>query len=157
MMKKIILVVGFALFSMPAMSNRAVHHFEFDENGVVTETVPCLGIDITFFITFKGRYHEFDDNSGGSHIMSTTTVTGKYVAIGQDMSWTITRGILTYVNNFSGDNGRFVIIDKVHEVAHADGDYPDLLFTFGFSGTLNANGDLVSLRLTDPTYRCLPD
>lgn len=142
-MKKLI---GFAvaLIATPALyANNAATTVEWTESG--TRFAECLGTDVTGTVMGRDIFKEFYDHNGNFHHVRNSRWVGQFYAVGSDMTWTV-KGGGPDTFKFNANNPQLLVTAVRHEVAKADGDYPNLLWTFVFSGTINANGDLVTLR-----------
>ena len=155
-MKYSSLVIVVLFVAASARSDNGAFRFEFIDSG--SDIIACLdNTIIDFSVAVSAVAHgPFNDGSGGSHSVLNVRYVGELTAPLTGMSWT-GRGGGPFVLHANGNNEQTVRVHERHDVWFADGDYPDLLWSFGISVTRNANGDVVSLRL-DPagTYVCLP-
>ena len=151
-MKSISIIFLALCVSSVAIAGPKIERSEFEET--FTEYVECLGADVTAFIEVKAISREFVDGNDRNHWMLKHTYSGVYVS--GEMSWIIPRGTFIGVQNgYWSYEEPFVNINETREVALANGDYPDLHFLHRFSGVINANGEIKSLRVVESEYRCV--
>ena len=154
-MKRLVIIIGALFLTTSALSNQGATRFESTDEGV--DVIPCLdNLPISYSIEVRGIHRDYFDGSGGRHFMRNVQYHGTITAIDLPMSWS-GRGGGPWVINNNGNNNQYSEVFRRQEVWFADGDYPNLLWSLSFSGTYNANGDLVSLRINPPTFRCLPN
>ncbi len=151
-MKKLI-VFAVALGLTPALhANNAATTVEWTENAAAY--VECLDTDINGTIMGRDIFKEFFDHNGNFHHVRNSRWLGQIYAIGSDMTWTV-KGGGPDTFKFNANNPQLLVTAVRHMVAKADGDYPNLLWTYVFSGTINANGELVTLRSINWDVRCV--
>ncbi len=153
-MKKVLIFACIALVTSVSFAGNGAIRQQIVESG--TDYVPCLDVTVMWTVIYSAVIHEVWDGSGGYHSIGNVRWTGEYDAEGSDMSWS-SRGAGPLVLNFNGNNEQGRQTFRSNEVIFANGDYPDLHFTFEFSGTQNANGELVTLRMPLGTFRCMPN
>ncbi len=116
----------------------------------------CLGTNVNGTVFGRDRFKEFYDGAGNFHHLRNSRWVGHFFATDSDMTWTV-KGGGPDTFKFNANNPQLLVTAVRHMVAKADGDYPNLLFTFVFSGTRNANGEIVTLRSIDWDVRCVAD
>ncbi len=153
-MKRMLAFVCVLLLAPMATAGNGAQHSEWSDGGVIY--IPCLDTEVAFTMTGRGVLQWFNDANGGLHISWHVRWVGLYTAIGSDMTWT-SRGGGPIIQAGNGNNLQHRLTWRRHEVLVADGDYPNLFWGFTYNWTFNANGDLVSTKMTDEEYRCLSD
>ena len=154
-MKRLVIIIGALFLTTSALSNQGATRFESTDT--FSDVIPCLdNLAVDISIEVRGIGRDYSDGRGGSHFIRNVRYHGTIDAVDSDMSWS-GQGGGPWVINTNGNNNQYSEVFRRQEVWFADGDYPDLLWSFAFKQTYNANGDLVSLRIIQPTFRCLPN
>ena len=154
-MNRLFVFLGVFFIAATAFSNQGATRIE--GTGTGSDVIPCLGdLAVNFSIDYRAVSHDFFDGSEGEHVVQNYRYHGTLETLDSSMSWS-GRGGGPIIVNVNGNNDQNVRVYERQEVWFADGDYPDLLWSFSFSGTTNANGGLVSLRRNFGTFHCLPN
>jgi hypothetical protein len=141
-MKKLIAFIVTLLFAPLLQASNAPAFEEWTQ--LDTRFVECLGIEVDVLYLGQDLKKEFVDHHGNSHWIRRSRWETQINDPVSGMSWSA-KGAGPDTRQFKS-NGAGVVTIVRHEIALADGDYPNLLWTFRIELTWNAGGDLVRER-----------
>lgn len=138
---------------------------QFSDSYSFDEFVPCLGETLELNFEFSGIYHETYDANGGLHINMNGKLAGDFESKDTEKTW-VGRGRkhlavnsnMEWVPGGPGNNQmQFRRTNLEQLVVIADGQYPDLLWTFELTIVVNANFVITKIYSDFGTVSCLSD